>query len=72
MNLTIAQIYELAQFAGLACVSPEECDVDGETELSIDSGVIQGDGGEVDYEGLRACFSEYPEEGYIPLAPHSK
>ncbi|WP_065649204.1 hypothetical protein [Pantoea eucrina] len=67
MNLTIAQIYELAQFAGLACESPKGCYVDGETELSIDQGVIQGDDGQIIYEGLRACFAEYPEEGYIAL-----
>lgn len=72
MNITIAQIYELAQFAGLACEPPDGFHVDGETELSIDEGIILGDGGEVDYEGLRACFAEYPEEGYIALAAHSE
>ncbi|WP_333896627.1 hypothetical protein [Mixta calida] len=67
MNLTIAQIYELAQFAGLACEPPEGCHVDGETELCIDEGIIQGDDGQPVYEGLRACIADYPEEGYIAL-----
>ena len=67
MNLTIQQIYELACFAGLVCSSPDEANVDAETELRIDVGRITGDGDNEDYEGLRACFDEYPEEGYIPL-----
>ncbi len=67
MNLTITQIYDLACFAGLLCSSPDESQVDGESEISIDSGVIHGDNGEVKYEGLRACCADYPEEGYIPL-----
>lgn len=67
MNLTIEQIYDLACFAGLSCSTPEEAQVDSETELSIDRGIIHNDDGEPDYEGLRACFADYPEEGYIPL-----
>lgn len=61
MNLTIKQIYDLACFAGLMCSSPEESQVDEETEISIDSGVIHGDDGKVEYEGLRACCADYPE-----------
>lgn len=67
MNLTIKQIYDLACFAGLMCSSPEESQVDEETEISIDNGVIHGDDGQVEYEGLRACCADYPQEGYIPL-----
>lgn len=67
MNLTIAQIYELAQFSGLVCEPPTVSGVDGETELSIDTGLIHGDDGKPIYEGLRACFADYPEEGYIQL-----
>ncbi|HDG1721658.1 TPA: hypothetical protein PFE21_002947 [Kluyvera ascorbata] len=67
MNLTIKQIYELACFAGLHCSNPAESHIDEETELSIDTGGIIGDGDEEDYTGLRACFTEYPEEGYIAL-----
>ncbi|HBE6752538.1 TPA: hypothetical protein KML76_003005 [Escherichia coli] len=67
MNLTIKQIYELASFAGLMCSSPEESQVDEETEICIDNGVIHDDDGQVEYEGLRACCADYPEEGYIPL-----
>ncbi|MDU2022518.1 MAG: hypothetical protein E6736_20030 [Leclercia adecarboxylata] len=67
MNLTTKQIYELACFAGLMCSSPEESQIDEETEISIDNGVIHGDDGQVEYEGLRACCADYPEEGYIQL-----
>lgn len=67
MNLSIRQIYELACFAGLDCQTPEDAQVDAETDLYIDLGRIAGDGENEDYEGLRACFSEYPEEGYISL-----
>lgn len=67
MNLTTKQIYELACFAGLSCSTPEEAQVDAETELNIDNGIIHGDGDDEDYNGLRACYADYPEEGYIPL-----
>lgn len=68
MTLTIKQIYELACFAGLDCQTPEDAQIgDPETELYIDVGPIHGDNGEPDYHGLRACFSDYPDEGYIPL-----
>ncbi|CZW99903.1 Uncharacterised protein [Enterobacter hormaechei] len=50
MNLTIKQIYDLASFAGLMCSSPEESQVDEETEISIDNGIIHGDDGQVEYE----------------------
>jgi len=49
------------------CSSPEESQVDEETEICIDNGVIHDDYGQVEYEGLRACCADYPEEGYIPL-----
>jgi len=67
MNLTIAQIYELALFSGLICEPPTWSGIDAETELSIDTGLIHADDGSPIYEGLRACFAEYPEEGYIQL-----
>ncbi|HCM9516278.1 hypothetical protein [Enterobacter kobei] len=58
MNLTIKQIYELASFSGLMCSSPEESQVDEETEICIDNGVIHDDDGKVEYEGLRACCAD--------------
>lgn len=67
MNLNIAQIRELALFAGLSCSSPEESKVDPDTELSIDVGPVDYEEPVPQYYGLRACFAEYPEEGYITL-----
>lgn len=67
MTLTIRQIHELALFAGLNCQTPDDAQVDPETELYVDIGPITGDAHTPDYHGLRACFSDYPDEGYIPL-----
>ncbi|EOF4340104.1 hypothetical protein ABQ297_21500 [Enterobacter hormaechei] len=67
MNLTIKQIHELASFAGLSCNTPEEAQVEGDTEITIDNGDIHDEGGYGIYSGLRAHFTEYPEEGYIAL-----
>lgn len=67
MILTIKQIHELACFAGLSCSTPEDSQVDSETEITIDLGDIHDGDGYAIYSGLRAHFTEYPEEGYIAL-----
>lgn len=67
MILTIKQIHELASFSGLLCNTPEQAQVEGDTEITIDNGDIHDEFGHGIYSGLRAHFTEYPEEGYIAL-----
>jgi hypothetical protein len=74
LTLTIAQIIDLAAFAGL--VFKEGCDPDDdalETELTIQGcpaiGVLDDDDDSVTrrhYEHI-AYFTEYPEEGWVGL-----
>lgn len=66
MILTTKEIYELAVFAGLTCEKPGNEDM-AATELTIDIGDVHNDEGYGVYSGPRAHFTEYPEEGYIPL-----
>ena len=63
--LTTKEIYELATFAGLLCGKPD--DEMAQTELTIDFGDVHDDGRYGQYSGPRAHFTDYPEEGYIPL-----
>ncbi|MEH6575774.1 MAG: hypothetical protein V7731_01735 [Amphritea sp.] len=70
-TLTIKQIIELAEFAGLAIneeMSVHHNDSDQlETELTIECGrkVKMEDG--TTFNGTSVHFSEYPEEGSLPL-----
>lgn len=66
MILTTKEIYELALFAGLTCEKPDNED-HAETNLTIDTGEVHDDSGYGVYTGPRAHFTDYPEEGYIPL-----
>ena len=66
MILTTKEIYELALFAGLTCEKPDNED-HAETNLTIDNGDVHDEGGYGAYTGPRAHFTDYPEEGYIPL-----
>lgn len=66
MILTTKEIYELALFAGLTCEGPDNED-HAETNITVDSGDVHDDGGYGVYTGPRAHYTDYPEEGYMPL-----
>ncbi len=72
MNLTISEIKNLAEFAGMT-VDLEGIDADEmESEISVvlcpKDGLLDDDGKtKIKYTGHIAYFSEYPEEGCHPL-----
>lgn len=74
VSLDIGQIAQLAEFAGLDInkenpihkSEPEQL----ETEMTIYQDIkIQDDDGSEETHSLAVCFSEYPEEGFLPLIP---
>lgn len=66
VTLTTKEIYELALYAGLTCEKPDNDDM-AETNITVDVGDVHDDGGYGIYHGPRAYFTDYPEEGAIPL-----
>ena len=74
MILTIAEIRDLAQFAGL--VLTDECKADtseDESEIAVedchDGGLIDTDAAKVCRYAHVAYFADYPEEGSHGLGP---
>lgn len=47
MNITlnVEQIFELASFAGLSPKNPDECPVDGESEITVKKGILTDEDG---------------------------
>lgn len=74
LTLTIAQIKDLAEFAGLR-VSDEITDEDREIEITItpcpEKGVEDDDGSIIHCKHI-AYLEEYPEEGVCPLGSTEK
>ena len=77
--LSIQEIYDLACFAGLSIDRSPEMMPDQEeleTQITLEdcpaNGLLDDDG--VSFRKYRhvACFSEYPEEGYIGLGSEVK
>lgn len=70
VTLTILQIKELAQFAGLQIVEDQSPLDDMEFEVTVSAGdgggVIDDDGKTKRYSHI-AFLTEYPEEGVFPL-----
>jgi hypothetical protein len=69
--LTVAEISDLAKFAGLRIDPAQEIDRDDlETEIAVDlcpaDGVTDDDGGKIKCKHI-AFYDEYPEEGCYPL-----
>jgi hypothetical protein len=69
INLTVKQIMDLANYAGLSCSDGGMDDGDLEYELTIvESGLVaEDDDKKSAYYGAYAYMSEYPEEGCYPL-----
>lgn len=72
ITLTINEILDLAEFAGLSIKKESMPDKDDlNSEISIincpKDGVLDEDTGRKDYYKYVAYFSEYPEEGCMPL-----
>lgn len=65
VTLTIAEIYELALYSGLTCEKPDD-DMAG-TNITVDVSDVHDEGGYGIYHGSRAYFTDYPEEGAMPL-----
>lgn len=69
LTLTIDQIKDLAEFAGLR-IEGEITDEDKETEITITAcpkqGIEDDDGSIIHYRHI-AYLEEYPEEGVCPL-----
>lgn len=73
LTLTVAEIKDLAEFAGLVLNQKFMPDADGlETEIIViecpKDGVRDDDGKPTHYAHI-AYFAEYPEEGSHPLGP---
>ena len=72
MILKIAEIKDLAEFCGLVLTKESKDDKDqDDTEVSIEDcpegGIIDTDAAQVYHPDHVAYFSEYPEEGSMPL-----
>ena len=69
INLTIKEIMDLANYAGLSCDDGGLDSEDMESELTIcEKGLVASeDDGSAAWYGAYAYFSEYPEEGCMPL-----
>lgn len=67
VTLTIKQIMDLADFAGLS-VTDEGCGIDLDTEFTISEGKVAADDDKTKYyDGVYVYCTEYPEEGCLPL-----
>lgn len=72
INLTVAQIIDLAKFAGLSLGEHNPCDEDElSTEITIFSNprgvIIASENERPKLAKTVAFFAEYPEEGGVPL-----
>jgi len=71
MELTIAEIVNLALFAGLEVDIRGVVDDEMESEITIipcpAEGIKDEDGVVQKYSGSVAYFSDYPDEGWMPL-----
>lgn len=69
INLTVKQIMELANFAGLSCSDGGMDDDELEYEVTVvERGLVaEDDSKESAYYGAYCYMSEYPEEGSFPL-----
>jgi hypothetical protein len=69
INLSIKQIMELADYCGLICEDGGMDESDLECEISIvENGLVTEDDAKTSaWLGAYAYFSEYPEEGCMPL-----
>lgn len=66
--LTIQQIKDLAEYAGLTVShNPDNCDLDDYLTVVQDGLVATDDCRTEAYSGAYAYFSDYPEEGSLPL-----
>lgn len=77
MTLTVAEIVDLAQFAGLVLNSNfTPTDEDLETEIELRECPAQGAWDEEEQRGIKTRFvavmAECPEEGCMPLGPELK
>jgi len=69
INLTIKEIMDLANYCGLTCGDGGMDESDLEAEVSIvEKGLVASDDAKTSaWLGAYAYFSEYPEEGCMPL-----
>jgi hypothetical protein len=69
INLSIKQIMDLANYCGLVCNDGGLDSDDLEAEVSIvENGLVATDDNKTSaWYGAYAYFSEYPEEGCMPL-----
>lgn len=69
-SLSVREIYDLAQFAGLSVGDLPEDEDEQDASLTVAScpedGVLDDDGVAQHFEWI-AYYSEYPEEGCMPL-----
>lgn len=74
VTLTVAEIQELAEFAGIRVDRSRSPLDDSEMEITIEpcpeEGIAEEDGSRGHYRHI-AYYEDYPEEGAWPLGPHN-